>query len=98
MNSQSGIVDLSKRLLIKRSIEQEMKLREKQSKMQEELNKSVIELNKARIDKLRNQEAPVLTINAPGLDVELEMVMMKILQNLQVKGNVSGMDMLFQGA
>jgi len=44
-----------------------------------------------------NSGNPVLTVSAPDLSVELELVLLKILEKLQIKGNASGMDMLLQG-
>jgi len=86
-----------KQFAIEDAIRKEQNIREREVKSQEDLNKSIIEMNKAKAERMRNNVNPVLTVSAPDLSVELELVLLKILEKLQIKGNASGMDMLLQG-
>jgi len=85
------------RSTIEASIRKEQEIRKREVDSQIKLNDSIIEMNKLKAERMRNNVNPVLTVSAPDLSVELELVLLKILEKLQIKGNASGMDMLLQG-
>ena len=78
--------DRPDQLAILRQIDIENKRREAELKIQEELVRAQIRNLEAKTDALRNGDG-LITIQADGLEVELEQFMMAVLRRIQIKAS-----------
>lgn len=81
---------------IEEQIAKENQTRDSQLEMQKELTKAQIEEIRARTEQLRKGDA-LIKVEGDGLQPHLEAFMWQILQNIQVKVNSDGLEMLLGG-
>jgi hypothetical protein len=79
--------------LIKRVLEAELKLRQDLLKSQQELISAQVDLTKARTASLKSGKG-IITIQADGIEPELELVLQKIIKLAQIQANEEGFGML----
>lgn len=87
---------LSEKWSIQESLSKEQETREKTLKMQEKLNDAQVEYMKERTKAIKSGQA-LIQVDGAGLQPELEMVMWKLFDAIQIRASQEGLNQLHIG-
>lgn len=87
---------ISEKWAIKDAIEAQQENQDRTLKMQEQLTKAQVDYLTAKTDAMEAGEA-LITVNGDGLAPELEMIMWKVFEAIQIQATQEGLDQLLLG-